>query len=145
MYYYSCDVRCPTELSTGTINFFEIIAINHISSLTPTDGSPVNNVCRRHPPVQTNQQPLGIIYSSLQRDIDAIQDCISTSHLTLNPQKCKYLICSRKRSPNLPPTVLLLTGVALEEVESYHYLGVLVSSRLTWLDHITQTCIKQES
>ena len=81
-------------------------------------------------------------YSGLQTDIDAIQDCISTSHLTLNPQKCKYLICSGKRSPNLPPTGLLLTGVALEQVESYHYLGVLVSSRLTWSDHITQTCTK---
>jgi len=39
-------------------------------------------------------------YSSLQTYIiDAIQDYISTSHQTLNPQKCKYFICSGKRSP----------------------------------------------
>ena len=30
-------------------------------------------------------------YDDLQRDIDAIQECISTSHLTLYPTKCKYL------------------------------------------------------
>ena len=32
--------------------------------------------------------------------------------------------CSRKRSSHLPPTGLLLAGVALEQVESYCYLRV---------------------
>ena len=35
-------------------------------------------------------------YDDLQRDIDTIQECISTCHLTLNPSKCKYLIASRR-------------------------------------------------
>ena len=30
-------------------------------------------------------------YFGLQADIDAIQDCISTNYLTMNPHKCKYL------------------------------------------------------
>ena len=29
-------------------------------------------------------------YSGVQTDVDAIQDCISTNYLTLNPQKCQY-------------------------------------------------------
>ena len=81
-------------------------------------------------------------YAGLQADIDAIQDWISTNHLTLNPNKCKYLICSRKTHPRLPPSGLLLDGVTLEQVESYRYLGVLLSSRLTWSDHIEQICAK---
>ena len=81
-------------------------------------------------------------YNGLQTDIDAIQDCISTNYLTMNPHKCKYLICSRKIHPHLPPSGLLLGGVTLDQVESYRYLGVLVSSRLTWSDHIEHICAK---
>ena len=87
-------------------------------------------------------KPINQDYAGLQADIDAIQDWITTNHLILNPNKCKYLICSRKTHPCLPPSGLLLDGVTLEQVESYRYLGVLVSSRLTWSDHIEQICAK---
>ena len=63
---------------------------------------------------------------------------ISINHLVL---KCKYLICSRKRQPHLPPRGLLLGGVTLQHVESYRYLGVLVT-RLNWSGHIEQICTK---
>ena len=63
-------------------------------------------------------------------------------YLTMNPSKCKYLICSRKRQPYLPPTGLLLADTVLEQVDSYRYLGVLVTSKLTWSDHIEQICSK---
>ena len=81
-------------------------------------------------------------YSGLQTDIDAIQDWISTNYLTMNPHKCKYLICSRKIHPHLPLSGDLLGAVTLEQVENYRYLGVLVSSRLTWSDHIEHVCAK---
>ena len=59
-------------------------------------------------------------------------------HLTLNSSKCKYLIASRKRQPHLPPRGLLLGDCILEQVQSYRYLGVLVTPTLTWKDHIQQ-------
>ena len=43
---------------------------------------------------------------------------------------------------HLPPSGLLLGGITLEQAESYRYLGVLVSSRLTWSDHIEHVCAK---
>ena len=64
------------------------------------------------------------------------------SHLTLNPAKCRYLIASRKRQSILPPGGLLLDNCALEQVHSYRYLGVLVTSTLTWKEHIKQICTK---
>ena len=61
-------------------------------------------------------------YDDLQRDIDAIQECVSKCQLTLNPSKCKYLTASRRRQPHLPPTRLFIGRDVLEQVESYHYL-----------------------
>ena len=59
-------------------------------------------------------------YDDLQRAIDAIQECISHWHLI--PQNAKYLIASRRRQPDLPPTRLFIGRDVLEQVENYHYL-----------------------
>ena len=63
-------------------------------------------------------------------------------HQLLNIESTKCFICSRKRHTHLPPTGLLLDSVTLEQVEIYRYLGVVVTSRLTWSDHIKQICTK---
>ena len=81
-------------------------------------------------------------YTSLQSDIGAIHKSVTTSHLTLNPSKCKHLIMSRKRQPLLPPTGLCLNGEVLELVDHYRYLGVLVTLNFTWSDHINQISTK---
>jgi len=117
-----------------------LIYINHVSSLTLTDGSKLTMYADDILLYKPIRQPED--YNGLQTDIDAIQDCISANYLTMNPHKCKYLICSRKIHPHLPPSGLLLGGITLEQVESYRYLGVLVSSRLTWSDHIEHVCAK---
>jgi len=43
-------------------------------------------------------------HHDLQREIDAIHECMNACYLTLNPTKCKYLIASRRKQPHLPPT-----------------------------------------
>ena len=86
--------------------------------------------------------PLITLMSYLQRDINTFHKCTSTCHLTLNPSKCKYTIVSKRRQPHLPPVGLRLHSSVLEQVESYRYLGVLLSSKLTWNDHIDQICTK---
>ena len=80
--------------------------------------------------------------SKTQIDIDAIVECRSAHHLIVNPAKCKYLVASRKQQPHLPPGGLLLGDCALEQVHSYRYLGVLVTSTITWRDHSEQICAK---
>jgi len=81
-------------------------------------------------------------YDDLQRDIDAIHECINTCPLTFNPTKCKYLIASRRRQPHLPPTGQVIGNDTLEKVDCYCYLGVLVTSRISLADHIEHICCK---
>jgi len=69
-------------------------------------------------------------YDDLQRDIDAIHECINTCHLTLNPSKCKYLINSiKEEATSSPPTGLVIGNDTLEQVDCYHYLDVSVTSK----------------
>ena len=81
-------------------------------------------------------------YIELQTDINAIHQCARKCHLTLNPSKCKVLIASKKRTPLNPAAPLLLDGRPMEQVSNYRYLGVMVTSKLSWSDHIEQICTK---
>ena len=49
------------------------------------------------------------------------------------------MMLSRKRFPTTPLHPLMLNGLHLNEVE---YLGVLLSSDLSWTPHITSVCSK---
>ena len=80
-------------------------------------------------------------FRHLQSDIDHISDWVSCNHLTLNPNKCKTMIISRKRNPVQPPQ-LILNGTPLDQVETFKYLGVLLSSELSWSLHIDSICTK---
>lgn len=51
----------------------------------------------------------------------------------LNVSKCKFMRVSRKNNP-LP--VYYLDSIALDSVSSYKYLGVNITSNLTWNVHI---------
>ena len=118
-----------------------LLYINHISTLQLTNGSTftmhADDIL-----FFLNLSAALRTYGGLQSDINTIHDCISASHLTLNPSKCKYLICSKNRHPYLPSAGLRLDGIALEQVNSYRYLVVVVSSKLTWSEHIEQVCSK---
>ncbi len=70
-------------------------------------------------------------YDKLQLDIDAINNRAIKDSLTFNESKCKYIIATKKVQPLLPNTNLRLGGVSLEKVDSYQYLGVQVTSRLS--------------
>ena len=137
IWHYFCAIRCSTGFSSGA---FKLVSCLYQPCFFPdTDGSKLTMYADDILLYKPISQPED--YSGLQADIDAIQDCISTYYL-MNPHKCKYLICSRKIHPHLPPSGLLLGGITLEQVESYRYLGVFVSSRLTWSDHIEHVCAK---
>ena len=66
-------------------------------------------------------------YTYLQKDITSITDCIQHLHLSMNATKCKYIIATKKRQPDVPPVGLQLGGVIIEHVKQYRYLGVLVN------------------
>ena len=49
-------------------------------------------------------------YQLLQGDIDAICDWSTVQHLTLNPQKCKFMTISRKKGPSSTSFTLKLNN-----------------------------------
>ena len=83
-------------------------------------------------------------YDLLQEDIDALDAWVSAHFLSFNPSKCKYMLVSRKLTQSDPPA-LLLSSTAIERVDSFKYLGVTLSSNLSWSDHVDLICASLES
>ena len=79
-------------------------------------------------------------YARIQEDITAIRNWMSYNFLTLNASKCKYMLVSRSRIYQHPQ--LYLADQPLECVQSYKYLGVTITSTLSWSDHIQLICNK---
>ena len=80
-------------------------------------------------------------YNALQNDVNLIYNWSSTNCLAFNPAKCKQMVISRKHIP-LPHLHLQLGNNILERVYTYKYLGVQITSDLSWSDHIHAKCSK---
>ena len=59
----------------------------------------------------------------------------------MNPGKCKAMLISRKRKTVQLPQ-FLLNGTPIQHVKTFKYLGVLLSSDLSWCNHINSICSK---
>ena len=70
-----------------------------------------------------------------QNDINSIVQWVDENLLTLNTSKCNCMLLTRK--VNTMPH-LFLNNDLIEEVRSYKYLGVTVSTDLKWDMHITR-------
>ena len=78
----------------------------------------------------------------LQLDIDCICGWVNCNNLTLSPTKCKTMVISRKRNSVKPHAQFTLNSIQLEHVETIRYLGILLSSGLSWFSRINFTCSK---
>ena len=79
-------------------------------------------------------------YVALQ-DVNSVSTVISYKYLHFNKTKCRTILLSRKRTKSCPPP-LLLNGTILTQVFSYRYLGIAITSELSWSLHISLICNK---
>ena len=78
----------------------------------------------------------------MQRDVCSISECIKSKRLQFNANKCKMMLITRKKSNSLPPPPIMLDGTELKRVHSYKYLGITLTSNMSWSPHITVCCNK---
>ena len=76
----------------------------------------------------------------LQSDINMVTNWLSDCGLKLNPAKTKFMLISRKRFP--PNLSVCIEGTPIIQGESLKYLGVTITSDLSWSTHINSTCTK---
>ena len=70
----------------------------------------------------------------VQKDLDALLDWSHRNGMTFNPSKSKAMHITRKRRFQAP--IYRLGDVPLSSAPSFRYLGVEISSNLTWNTHI---------
>ena len=78
----------------------------------------------------------------LQQDIDSLSSCLTDKQLQFNATKCRQMLISRKQAHSSTPPNLYVSGTALLQVSEYKYLGVVITSDLSWRPHITNMCNK---
>ncbi|MCP3667310.1 MAG: hypothetical protein GY696_33260, partial [Gammaproteobacteria bacterium] len=82
----------------------------------------------------------------VQQDVDKICAAFAQLGLTLNAGKTKQIIFSvRPDLANVPNSPIQINGSAIEEVDSYKYLGVWIDPQLSFLDHARKTVMQRTS
>ena len=81
-------------------------------------------------------------YSALQADIDALSNWATQNTMTFNTAKCKYMRISRKKKCIISAPSFFLNGCPLEDVPTFKYLGIIISSDLSWSQHTEGICSK---
>ena len=91
----------------------------------------------------TENEDFAALENEVNLELEKVFVWLASNKLTLNIDKCKFMIISNKcEIPNLS---VKLDGISLESCESYKYLGVFIDKNLNWephIDYITQKISK---
>ena len=135
--------RCTTGLGSRPPSiscvYTHVDGINNLSlSSEACNVTFADDVCIYRPIYSQND------YELVQDDILAVEKWSNDNFLTLYPQKCKYMLISRKRVPTYtaPEVPLLLHNLSLSKVNTSKYLGMLLAEDLAWIPHIHAVCSK---
>ena len=73
--------------------------------------------------------------NTLNRDLKKKSKWCKDWLFILNPQKCVSMLFSRKQIPTLLPPITL-NGTNLKSVYSHKHLGLILTKKMTWSEHI---------
>ena len=76
----------------------------------------------------------------LQQDIKSLEKWESEWSMRFHPQKCQLLRVTKKHFPSNYDYAI--HGVSIESVKQAKYLGVTISTNLSWSPHISEICKK---
>ena len=76
----------------------------------------------------------------LQEDLCKLKQWQNLWQMEFNPEKCKILCISNKRCP--PPMKYMFCGVELEQVDEIPYLGIIITRKLKWNQHVSSVAAK---
>ena len=80
---------------------------------------------------------------SLQNDLDQLSSWSKSWQLNFNVKKCYHLGITCKKFPTL--FQYTLNGLHISKVNSTRYLGVTISSNLSWNTHVDNICKNADS
>ena len=77
---------------------------------------------------------------ALQRDLAKLEEWEDTWGMKFHPDKCEHIAITRKRNPI--PSAYTLRGHTLKKVTQAKYLGITMTSKFEWRNHIEITSKK---
>ena len=78
--------------------------------------------------------------NELNYDLNSVNAWAKKWLVTFNPAKTESLFVSTKHNVMFPP--LYFGGGLVKEVTAHKHLGVILSSNLSWNEHIDDICLK---
>ena len=88
---------------------------------------------------------LGVVEAQVQSDLDKIARWISSSHLCLNVVKSTAMLIGSRQRISGKSFNVSIGGMALSQVDSVRYLGVIIDPTLSWSLHITNIASRARS
>ena len=73
----------------------------------------------------------------MNRELELISEWFKANKLTLNIDKTYYMVFHRGRRKFKNNIELVINDMKIREEKSMKYLGVIIDSKLNWIDHIT--------
>jgi len=84
-----------------------------------------------------------LIYRIISTSEDALTQWAQKWMMNFNPNKCVHLTITRKASPLL--TTYVIDNSAIQQSKSAKYLGITITDKLSWSEHITNITNKVNS
>ena len=73
----------------------------------------------------------------INTELELILEWFKVNKLTLNIDKTYYMVFHRGRRKFKNNIELVINNMEIREIKCIKYLGVIIDSKLNWIDHIT--------